>query len=171
VKSFKFFKQKLLVILMLLMWLIIFIQGGLALRNFCARYRLFRVASGSMEPTLPTGTIIAVEKCTDTLFAPGDIITFKQNDLLITHRVIDFGYKEGFYYLTQGDANQTPDAEPVKHQAVIGKVVFVAPAMLARFLSLLTVRRLVLFHALLLLFLAYKKRRKTRLFTHSNLRT
>ena len=159
-KKIKLSKQKLLVLLLLVLCLTIFIRGGLALRNLCARYCLFRVASGSMEPALPTGSIIAVEKSTNTLFAPGDIITFAQDDLLITHRVIDFGYKEGFYYLTKGDANEEADPKPVKHQAVIGKVVFVAPALLTRILSLVTVRRLVIFHLLLFLYMAHKRRRK-----------
>ena len=45
--------------------------------------------------------------------SPGDIITYKDGDVTIIHRVTDRGIdKQGTYYLVKGDNNMEPD--PVK---------------------------------------------------------
>ena len=50
-----------------------------------------------------------------------DIITYEQEQVLITHRVIE---KQGETLVTQGDANNTED-EPITTNEVIGKVVYI----------------------------------------------
>ncbi len=90
-------------------------------------YRLFYVVSGSMEPTIPVGSLLLVGK--EDTYYPGEVITFYSKELGIegypnTHRVIDREEIEGKkFYITQGDANPVPDA-PVSHEDVIGKVHF-----------------------------------------------
>ncbi|MBO0991630.1 signal peptidase I SipW [Bacillus sp. SD088] len=85
-------------------------------------YQLKAVLSGSMEPELKTGSIILVQQTEDTTnFAKNDVITFRTNEnILITHRVIEME-NNGEQYLTQGDANNAPDVEPVMAQNVVGK--------------------------------------------------
>ncbi|MCR3923344.1 MAG: signal peptidase I [Firmicutes bacterium] len=162
-------KRKLMAIVMVIAWAVLLIQGSMALFSLYSRYQFLHVISGSMEPALHTGSIVAVHKSTGTLFSPGDIITFQEDDLLITHRIKEVGYNgSSFYYLTQGDANQQPDLAFVKHQQVVGQVVFTTPAFLSRILGLFTVRYLLLFHALLFIFLGRKKMNKgRRLATHA----
>lgn len=132
--------RKALAVFIILMWLWLFIQGGLALRSLLSHYRLFTVISGSMEPALPTGSVIVVNTDKSTVFAAGDIITFQDQHEFITHRITEFGYDNTFYYRTRGDANLKPDKEKISHQNVIGRVVFITPAALLPFIQLLRLR-------------------------------
>lgn len=81
------------------------------------------ILSGSMEPALRTGGIAF----TDTReFVPeeGDIITYRLNGLLITHRIVQ---KKKDTCITKGDANDGVDAEEVEISRIIGKVIFTVP--------------------------------------------
>ena len=83
------------------------------------------VTSGSMEPAIKTGSIVMVKPAPD--YKIGDIISFnlgKGERNLTTHRIV--GEKEqGF--ITQGDANNVADANPVKKEQILGKVVLTVP--------------------------------------------
>ena len=64
------------------------------------------VLSGSMRPTYEVGTIIYYKKVDEGQLKAGDIITYKLNSTLVTHRIKRI---ENGKYVTQGDANN-PDA-------------------------------------------------------------
>ena len=49
-------------------------------------YTIFEVASGSMAPTINVGDIVLVKLTKD--INQNDIITYKENNYFITHRVI-----------------------------------------------------------------------------------
>ncbi|WP_062108293.1 signal peptidase I SipW [Bacillus niameyensis] len=85
-------------------------------------YQLKSVLSGSMEPAIQTGSIIAIQLTDDrTSLKEGDVITFKTKDnILITHRIIEIK-DNGQQYITQGDNNNAPDVEPVLAQNIVGK--------------------------------------------------
>jgi signal peptidase I len=87
-------------------------------------YQLKTVLSGSMEPEIKTGSIIAI-KPSDNVndFKKGDVITFlKEDNSLITHRILDVrGQGEQTQYITKGDNNEDPDGNPVLPQNVIGE--------------------------------------------------
>lgn len=86
----------------------------------------FVVLTGSMNPTLPVGSVVYVQR-TNTLSA-GDIISFTNNGQTITHRVKDVvSTKEGLAYQTKGDANNTPDQSLVASANVKGKVIMSLP--------------------------------------------
>lgn len=79
-------------------------------------YELKTVLSGSMEPGIQTGSIIAVKPGGDmTRFKKGDVITFKASEKkLITHRIYKVeGSGSTTRYITKGDNNNAPDVEPV----------------------------------------------------------
>jgi signal peptidase len=97
-------------------------------------FRLFVLASGSMEPALSPGTLILTQP--QQKYLPGEVITFqrsseradKSKQLIVTHRVIATKRLDQTYlYLTKGDANQEIDPIQVYHHQVIGKVVFALP--------------------------------------------
>lgn len=97
-------------------------------------FRLFVLASGSMEPALSPGTLILTQP--QQQYVPGEVITFRRpasraNDsqqLIVTHRVISSKRLDHSYvYFTKGDANQEIDPIQVYHHEVIGKVVFALP--------------------------------------------
>ena len=93
-------------------------------------YSLFRVMTGSMEPTIHTNSLIVVQRTDTQQLAEGDIITFYSRDPALmgepnTHRIVRFeqdGDKRLIY--TKGDANNIDDRYPAHEEDVIGRVVF-----------------------------------------------
>jgi signal peptidase I len=87
------------------------------------------VASGSMEPAIPTGSVIYVKAVDWETIKPGDVVTYRMaaGNVKVTHRVEE--KEEADRQLrTKGDANQQKDSWVVPFQDVEGKVVFVIPA-------------------------------------------
>lgn len=91
--------------------------------------RLYIVRSGSMEPKIKTGSMVAIRPSPD--YVKGDIITFgadSPNNTPTTHRIIEV-QTEGAdtIYQTKGDANKTADNFTVAKNTVIGKVILTLP--------------------------------------------
>lgn len=85
-------------------------------------YQLKTVLSGSMEPGIKTGSIIAVKPGGDmTRFKKNDVITFQDDEQkLITHRITEVVESGGeTLYRTKGDNNNSPDVNPVLPDNVI----------------------------------------------------
>lgn len=83
------------------------------------RGEVFSVApTGSMEPTLSGRSFVVAEQCAFEDLAIGDIIVFepKAGSPCVVHRVTGNGR-------TQGDANSSPDVEPVTAANLRGRVV------------------------------------------------
>ena len=83
------------------------------------------VQSGSMEPTIKTGSVVLV-KPKDT-YNLGDIITFgtiSKTQAPTTHRIIEIKDNK---YITKGDANNGPDLREIKKTEVIGKMIVSIP--------------------------------------------
>lgn len=89
------------------------------------------VKSGSMEPTILTGSIVVVKPAAS--YAKNDIITFGEDtrqQIPTTHRIIDIqGDFSTLTYITKGDANEEADGTPITQRDIIGKVVFWVPYM------------------------------------------
>lgn len=91
---------------------------------------LFRVVTGSMEPTVPTGALLVADKRDIEEIEPGDIICFRSVDAqtrgwIITHRVVDRMEEDGQICLeTKGDANSVVDVSYVTGSNLIGKVIW-----------------------------------------------
>lgn len=88
-------------------------------------YQIKTVLSGSMEPGIQTGSIIAIETVAEKdkgNFAKGDVITFiEEDEKLITHRITEVNETEsGTIYTTKGDNNNAEDTNPVLSENVIG---------------------------------------------------
>lgn len=87
-------------------------------------YQLKTVLSGSMEPGIQTGSIIAIKPGGDmTRFEKGDVITFMESDdKLITHRITEVkGEGQKVQYITKGDNNDAADLNPVLPTNVVGE--------------------------------------------------
>ena len=80
-------------------------------------YSIFEVQTGSMADAINAGDWIIVKK--QKKFKLNDIVTYKQNNEFITHRIIE-AYNGTF--VTKGDANNTKD-EPIDERQIVGKVV------------------------------------------------
>lgn len=86
-------------------------------------YTVFQIGSNSMAPTITTNDLIVVKLTKNVKI--DDVITFKEGDALITHRLIS---KTAGGYVTKGDANNENDKHIGKKQ-VIGKVTRILPNM------------------------------------------
>lgn len=87
-------------------------------------YQLKTVLSGSMEPGIQTGSIIAVKIAEDKAnYKEGDVITFQEaEDFLVTHRITEV-VKNGnsVLYRTKGDNNNAEDMNPVMAENVVAQ--------------------------------------------------
>ena len=76
-------------------------------------YQALVVRSGSMSPTIPTGSIVFYKKKQAADVEVGDIIVFAkpgQSNEKVTHRVFRISNSPtGRYFTTKGDANGAPD--------------------------------------------------------------
>ncbi|WP_096269354.1 signal peptidase I SipW [Paucisalibacillus globulus] len=87
-------------------------------------YQLKTVLSGSMEPGIKTGSIIAVKPGGDmTRFKQDDVITFMEEDgKLITHRITEVvANGDSVMYRTKGDNNNAEDINPVLSENVVAE--------------------------------------------------
>lgn len=84
-------------------------------------YKPFIVLSGSMEPEIMTGDMVLVRNTDAGSLQKGDVIAYKSGEAVITHRIIDVKTENGeVRYVTQGDANESPDQTTVSPSDVEG---------------------------------------------------
>jgi len=91
----------------------------------------FTIYGGSMMPTIPIGSVVAVKSVEASAIKIGDIITFRtgtEAHKVVTHRVVEVSNDSGaLSFRTAGDANASPDANAVLAENVIGKMWFHMP--------------------------------------------
>lgn len=88
------------------------------------------VQSDSMSPAIDAGAVVFVSEAPTEQIQQGDVITFETGEDPVTHRVVEVSTEGGERrFVTQGDANVTPDPEPVSAADVIGRVSFNVPLM------------------------------------------
>lgn len=93
-------------------------------------WKLKVVATGSMRPAIPPGSVVVVHPVTPLSIQVGQIVTYNsptKKGETITHRVIAKNDKQGVpFFITKGDANSTNDPEIVGGQ-IVGRVLFHVP--------------------------------------------
>lgn len=143
-------KQKLILILrrsvkiawwvvLVLLALLVFRILGAKLKGEVPRvfgYSIMNIVSGSMEDQIPTGTYILVKRVDASEIRRDDIICFISEDKAIrgypnTHRVVadPIQGEKGLEFVTQGDANPTPDETTAKEAKLIGRYVRNLPGL------------------------------------------
>jgi len=91
-------------------------------------YKVLVVQSGSMEPAIQTGGLVALKPQPD--YQVGQVITFLDygTGKTITHRIYEIkNENDNLRYLTKGDANNAPDQEEVKEGQILGSVFLTVP--------------------------------------------
>lgn len=98
-----------------------FLLGGL---------RPYYVASGSMEPSIPIGSLAVVStRAEPSSLEEGDVVAFViKGGNTVTHRVVDNDAAER-RITTKGDANAVADPTRVPWSSVVGEVVAHVPAL------------------------------------------
>ena len=110
-------------------------------------YRIYNVLTKSMTPKedgssppggFKEGAVIIVKMCKPEEIKTGDIITFNPSTYdaggttFLTHRVIEvkneLNGKEGVFFVTQGDYNNSPDP-PISGSMMVGKKVLHIPSV------------------------------------------
>ena len=87
--------------------------------------KTYVVASGSMEPKLKIGDVVVVKETDKVNLIEGDIISFRQGQKVITHRINSILTVNGLtMYQTKGDNNNTYDNELVRYEEIEGKLIF-----------------------------------------------
>lgn len=115
--------------------IIAFVKGNLVFLILLAaifygnhRFDRYLIRSGSMEPWIQEGAIVAADPC--RLPEKGEIGVYFSNGNAVVHRVIDVT-EVGYQF--QGDANPEPDAGYILKKDIKGTVVFrlnaVAPVL------------------------------------------
>ena len=87
-------------------------------------YHIYTVVSGSMEPAIPTGSLVYIKEMNPEDVQENDVIAFygaKDSASIITHRVVENRVLMG-EFITKGDANQTEDMNPASYDNFIGRV-------------------------------------------------
>ena len=120
-------KKVLNVISSIIMTIFLILVFSLIIARLFFGIQINAVATGSMEPDLPVGSLIFVKSVNYEDIAIGDDITFAKGDgsVLVTHRVIDKSEQKKTL-TTQGIANNVADS-PISYNDVIGKVFFSIP--------------------------------------------
>ncbi len=128
IKISKIFK---LVVNLILIILIFFgFLAAFSLLPIPRNYKIFTVQSGSMEPVIPTGSLIIIKPYES--YEIGDIVTRKTSEAktFVTHRIISKKEKEGkIIFETKGDANSAPDMEKVYPEDILGKKILSIPLL------------------------------------------
>jgi len=107
---------------------------------------LLAVASGSMEPAIPAGSLIIV--LAKDRYSAGDIISFNEagGGGMITHRISRLEEIDGkLRYFTKGDRNEEEDINPVYSNKVAGKAMAVIPKLGEAFLRVKKIISLAFF--------------------------
>ena len=82
----------------------------------------FRMEGYSMYPTMKPGDLGHVEKCSANDLNIGDLIVFKQNDMLVAHRLIEIVHQNNQrVFVAKGDKNPHKDI-PFTENELVGKI-------------------------------------------------
>lgn len=95
------------------------------------------VKSGSMEPTIQTGSVIFITEGQAERANEGDVITFTDDGgNLITHRVVEKHTSEtSLRLVTKGDNNDVRDSAPVYKDEYVGKVMAIELPVVGQLLA------------------------------------
>lgn len=113
-------------------------------------YQALVVRSGSMSPTIPTGSLVFYRKIEASKVKVGQVIVFNvpgRSGVRVTHRVHGIGTgPHGRYFVTKGDANGAPDDWRIPavgtgwvatfHVPEIGYLLYALQSTIARLLLL-----------------------------------
>lgn len=85
------------------------------------------VLSGSMSPEFNPNDLILGRKIENAnSLSTGDIITFKDGNMLVTHRIVEI-VEPGKKFVTKGDANKVEDQRVVEESNIISKYYITIP--------------------------------------------
>ena len=126
-------------------------------------YKAYIITTDSMAPSINRYDVSIVKNTKEEKLAEGDVITFKQGNKVITHRITNIEEQDTkTIYTTKGDNNNLEDSEKIEYNQIEGKNVLTIPK-LGYIINTLENQVVFLFIVLILLiflFLRIKKEEK-----------
>jgi signal peptidase len=94
----------------------------------------YTILTSSMEPKYPAGTLVVVKPTPVEKIGVGTVITYQLasgRKAVVTHRVVSVGHGATGEpsFVTQGDANDGVDLEPVKQVQIKGALWYAVPKL------------------------------------------
>ena len=93
--------------------------------------KIYTVVSGSMEPAIPTGSLVYVKQAEPGQVKAEEVIAFygvRDTAAIITHRVVENRTLTG-EFITKGDANQSADITYCTASNYVGTVTACIPVL------------------------------------------
>lgn len=121
-----------LTMLLILLFLVVVIQSLTTRinKNYIPRIlgsTYLNVLSGSMAPQLEKNDLAIGVKVKDASnLKVGDVITYKDVNMLVTHRIVEVN-DNGGSFITKGDANKDNDEKIVSREQIVSKYAFKIP--------------------------------------------
>lgn len=88
-------------------------------------YKSYIIKTNSMEPTININDVVITKKVEKQDIKKGDVITFLQNEEVITHRITQIN--ENGEYSTKGDNNNIEDTFKITYENIEGKQILIIP--------------------------------------------
>lgn len=127
-------KKLVYIILIIIMLPILIISGVILINSYINPdevpsffgWKPFIVLSGSMETEIYAGDVAVVKETSDSEIKEGDIIAFRQEDIVITHRIVEITTDEdgNKVIYTKGDNNDSRDQNTVSLDQIEGVYQF-----------------------------------------------
>jgi signal peptidase I len=88
---------------------------------------LMDIHGDNMVPTMPQGTLVAVDSHSGMNFKVGDIIAYRKppyHRIVIVRHLVELpNQANAYHYITKGDNNSKPD-DPLTASDIVGKVTY-----------------------------------------------
>lgn len=132
-RKMQIFKKIISIIILIILITILFVSGTILIDSYLHPdevpsffgWKPFIVLSGSMETQISAGDIVVVKEIDTQNLKKGDIIAFKEDDVVITHRIDEVEEKDGqVQYITKGDNNKAQDIGSVLPNQIEGVFKF-----------------------------------------------
>ena len=87
-------------------------------------FKTFTIITGSMSPNIEVDDIVITKEVRANELNRDDIISFKNGENTVTHRIVDIQETEkGRIFTTKGDENDVSDLERVRYDQIEGKYI------------------------------------------------
>lgn len=126
-------KKVIKIIVFVILAIVLFVNGVILVDSFIHPdevpsffgWKPFIVLSGSMETEICAGDVAVVKEVDTSTLKENDVIAFKQDNIVITHRIKEIINEDGeTKFITKGDNNNMEDTGYVLENQVEGKYQF-----------------------------------------------
>lgn len=118
----------------LFLFVVVAVLGAMLLVPRLAGAETYTVLTGSMEPGIQPGDLVVVRPVSPDQVAIGSVVTYQLvsgQSAVVTHRVVglSLGTDGAQRFITQGDANNAPDPDPVRAVQLRGELWYSLPLL------------------------------------------